>query len=232
MPPGIRFGFDDHHPVGGCHHQKVVVVDDHLAFCGSIDLTGHRWNTSAHRPEEPARKTVIGVEYGPDHEVQAMAMGPVARSLGVLARDRWRALGADRMPPLGGSNDDRWPADITPDLTDVDVAIARTMPSSDSRPAIRECEALFLDSIALATHTIYIESQYFTSDTLAAALAARLREPNGPEVIVVAPKECQGWLEQTTMGTVLPSNCWCRRSRPKSPAVRFASGWSPPSFWW
>ena len=75
------------------------------------------------------------------------------------------------------------------------------MPGSESRPAIRECEALFLDSIALAKRTIYIESQYFTNDKLADALAARLREPDGPEVIVISPKECHGWLEKTTMGT-------------------------------
>ena len=33
-----------------------------------------------------------------------------------------------------------------------------------------------------------------------AALAARLREPDGPEVVIVSPKECHGWLEQNTMG--------------------------------
>ena len=200
MPRGVRFGFDDRHPVGGCHHQKIVVVDDQLAFCGGIDLTGHRWDTSAHRPEEPARTTPLGEAYGPYHEVQAMVTGPAATRLGVLARDRWRALGADRMPPLDSSNEDLWPTDITPDLTNVDVAIARTMPASESRPAIRECEALFLDSIAMARQTIYIESQYFTNDKLAEALAARLREPKGPEVVVISPKECHGWLEKTTMG--------------------------------
>ena len=100
MPRGVRFGFDDHHPVGASHHQKIVVVDDQLAFCGGIDLTGHRWDTSAHRPDEPARKTPLGKAYGPYHEVQAMVTGPAAASLGVLARDRWRALGAERMPSV------------------------------------------------------------------------------------------------------------------------------------
>ena len=200
MPRGVRFGFDDHHPVGASHHQKIVVVDDQLAFCGGIDLTGHRWDTCAHRPDEPARITMGGEPYGPYHEVQAMVMGPAATSLGELARDRWRALGEDRLPSLNMSTEDLWPSDVTPDLTNVDVAIARTMPGFESRPAIRECEALFLDSIALAKRTIYIESQYFTNEKLAGALAARLREPDGPEVIVISPKECHGWLEQTTMG--------------------------------
>ncbi len=74
------------------------------------------------------------------------------------------------------------------------------MPGSDTQPAVRECEALFLDSIAFATRAIYIESQYFTNEKIAAALGARLGEPDGPEVIVVTPKECHGWIEKTTMG--------------------------------
>ncbi len=75
MPRNVRFGFDDHHPVGASHHQKIVVVDDQLAFCGGIDLTGHRWDTCAHRPEEPLRVTPQGKHYEPYHEVQAMASG-------------------------------------------------------------------------------------------------------------------------------------------------------------
>ncbi len=199
-PRHVRFGFDDRHPVGGSHHQKVVVVDDHLAFCGGIDLTGHRWDTCAHRVEEPARVS-RGEPYSPYHEVGAMASGPIAASLGVLARDRWRALGEQKMPAMGGSTENLWPADAKPDLIDVRVAIARTMPRSEMQPAIRECEALYLDSIAQARRTIYIESQYFTNDQLGHALAERLREPGGPEVVVVAPMHCDGWLERKTMGT-------------------------------
>ena len=199
MPRGVRFGFDDRVPVGGSHHQKIVVVDDQLAFCGGIDLTGHRWDTSAHRVDEPLRVSG-GEPYTPYHEVHAMATGPLATALGELSRDRWRALGEKRLPAVAPSNEDLWPSEITPDLTDADVAIARTVPEVDGQPAIRECEALFVDSIARAKRTIYIESQYFTNDTIADALATRLREPDGPEIIVVSPQECHGWLEQNTMG--------------------------------
>ena len=41
-----------------------------------------------------------------------------------------------------------------------------------------------------------------TNDRLARALAQRLEEPNGPEVIVVMPKECEGWIEKQTMGVL------------------------------
>jgi phospholipase D1/2 len=195
----IRFGFDDRIPFGGSHHQKIVVVDDQLAFCGGIDLTGHRWDTSAHRVDEPAR-TSAGEPYEPYHEVHAMATGALATALGTLARDRWRAIGERRLPPLRASTNDLWPSEVAPDLTDVNVAIARTVPEIEGQPAVRECESLFLDSIARAKQSIYIESQYFTNDTLAEALAARLREPDGPEIVIVSPKECHGWVEQNTMG--------------------------------
>ena len=76
---------------------------------------GHRRRRSAgvlrrHRSDQPslgheraqgrgaARKIGTDEPYGPYHEVQAMATGPLAASLGVIARDRWRALGEKRLP--------------------------------------------------------------------------------------------------------------------------------------
>src|SRR5690606_28412127 len=40
------FGLDGRHPLGAAHHQKIVVVDDRLAFVGGMDLTRRRWDTS------------------------------------------------------------------------------------------------------------------------------------------------------------------------------------------
>jgi uncharacterized membrane protein YdjX (TVP38/TMEM64 family) len=131
-----------------------------------------------------------------------MVTGPIAAHLGELARDRWRVLGAQRLPRIVPAAEELWPRGVTADLTNIDVAISRTMPASESGPGVRECEALFLDSIAQAERTIYIESQYFSSPALGHAIAQRLAEPRGPEVIVVAPKECHGWLERNTMGAL------------------------------
>jgi phosphatidylserine/phosphatidylglycerophosphate/cardiolipin synthase-like enzyme/uncharacterized membrane protein YdjX (TVP38/TMEM64 family) len=199
-PRRVRFGYDDHHPFGASHHQKVVVVDDRLAFSGSLDLTGHRWDTSEHRVDEPARVTPTGKAYTPYHEVQAMLEGPAAASLGELARERWRILGAKKLPAVQPVSASLWPRDVEPDLVDVDVAISRTVPGSADTPPVRECETLFFDSIEAAKKTLFIENQYFTSERLGAALVARLKEPDGPEVVVISPRECHGWLEQTTMG--------------------------------
>ena len=69
-------------------------------------------------------------------------------------------------------------------------------------PAVREVEALYLDMIAAARKSIYIENQYFTADRIGSALAERLSEPDGPEVILVLRELSHGWLEELTMQTL------------------------------
>jgi len=87
-------------------------------------------------------------------------------------------------------------------VTNVDVAIARTEPEVDGKPGVREIETLYLDMIAAAKRSIYIENQYFTADQPGEALARRLSEPDGPEVIVVLRELSHGWLEELTMQTL------------------------------
>ena len=67
----------------------------------------------------------------------------------------------------------------------MEVGIARTAPPSGERPAIKEVEKLYLDMIAAAKKTLYIENQYFTAPRIADALEKRLQEPDGPEVLLV-----------------------------------------------
>ncbi len=204
----VHFQFDDLHPVGASHHQKVVVVDDALAFSGGLDLTNHRWDTTRHEVDDPLRLTTLHKPYTPFHDVQALVSGPAAAALGELARERWRAVRDDTLPPQRGrqpeheNGNDFWPVSEDADLIEVDVAIARTLPAFRQRDAVRECEALFHDQIAAARGTIYVENQYFTNQDLGRALAARLREPDGPEIVFVGPRDCSGWLEQKTMGVL------------------------------
>jgi hypothetical protein len=52
----VHFRLDDDHPVGASHHQKLVVVDDRVAFVGGIDLAAARWDTPEHRAYDPRRR--------------------------------------------------------------------------------------------------------------------------------------------------------------------------------
>jgi uncharacterized membrane protein YdjX (TVP38/TMEM64 family) len=53
--------------------------------------------------------------------------------------------------------------------------------------------------IARARKSLYIENQYFTSQKIADALAARLAETDGPEIVLVTRLLSHGWLEELTM---------------------------------
>jgi phospholipase D1/2 len=199
--PRLQFRLDGEHPLTGCHHQKIVVVDDEVAFVGGLDLTASRWDTPAHRAVEPSRRLPNGKPYGPFHDVQIAVSGEAARRLGALARARWQHATGERIRPAAPGADP-WPPRLVPDLRDVEVAIARTEPAYEGRTAVREVEALYLDAIAAARRWIYVENQYFTSTRIADALAARLAERDGPEIVLVGPRLCSGWLEERTMGTV------------------------------
>jgi uncharacterized membrane protein YdjX (TVP38/TMEM64 family) len=134
--------------------------------------------------------------------VQGVVDGAAARALGELARLRWRrATGQDAVEPAGRDND-LWPADVAPDLTEVEVAIARTEPAFEGDPGVHEVRQLHLDAIAHARRHLFFENQYFTSGLIADALALRLDEPDAPEVVVVSPATQSGWLEEATMGVL------------------------------
>lgn len=196
----LSFRLDARHPVGASHHQKVVVIDHNLAFVGGLDLTRARWDTCRHAPDDPLRVDPDGKPYGAFHDVQAAVEGPVARALGEMAAQRWeRATGR---PPRAAPDVSRplWPRGVMPLLTDIDVAIARTAPAYDGEVGAAEIRALHLDAIAAARRTLYFENQYFSSGLLADALAARLAEDDGPEVVLVSRRSESGWLEEHSMG--------------------------------
>jgi phospholipase D1/2 len=203
MHPRLSFRLDAKHPTGASHHQKVVVVDDSVAFVSGFDLSRSRWDTSEHRCEEPRRRNPFGLTYGPFHDVGAVVEGECARAIGELARERWlRATGkrvrAANAPPLEG----RWPRSIEPVLHDVPVAVARTEPAFEDYSGVGEVRKLHLDAIAAAKRDIFAENQYFTSKTIANALRERLSEPEGPDIVVISPGTQSGWLEVNTMGVL------------------------------
>lgn len=196
----IKFKLDSAHPLGAAHHQKIAIVDDVLAFCGGIDLTADRWDTREHRDKEPRRRRpTTRRHYGPWHDASTCVTGPVAAAMADVARHRWkRATGEDLAPPP--PCDPVWPEGLSPSMENVDVAISRSMPEYDGDAGVYEIEALYLDAIAAAKDRIYIESQYFASRKIAEAMATRLAEPDGPEIVLVNPKTAQGWLEEEVMG--------------------------------
>ena len=193
----MHFAIDGARPTGAVHHQKIAVIDDAVAFCGGLDLTVDRWDTRAHEQQNRGRRTV-GRSYGPRHDVAAAVDGDAARALGEQACQRWEKATGKSVRPVDAKHI-AWPSKLQPTLRDVDVGIARTLPQLDDRDEVREVEALNLEAIAAARHTIYLENQYLASRRLVDALATRLSEEDGPEIVIVLPRRGNNTLERGTM---------------------------------
>ena len=199
----IRFRLDDAHPLGSSHHQKIAVCDDRIAFVGGIDVAQGRWDTREHRPVDRRRVRPDGAEYGPFHDVQMAIDGEAAAAVGELCRERWRrATGQSPKVRASDGGGDPWPPTLEPDVRDVEVALARTEPAYGGRPQVSEIERFYLDAIAAAQRSIYIENHDLTSAAVGAALSRRRAEKDGPGVVVVGPRRCMGWLEDATMGVL------------------------------
>jgi phospholipase D1/2 len=157
----LHFLLDDQHPGGASHHQKIVVVDDCLAFCGGIDLTHGRWDTPEHHIENPLR-TDSGLKYSPFHDVQLMVSGDAAAALGAISRRRWqRAGGQEPAQPQNTAKRSLWPPHVAADFIHTTLAISRTQAAYAGQEQIEEVRQLWIDAIAAAETSIYIENQFF-----------------------------------------------------------------------
>lgn len=200
----VKFRLDDAVPFGACHHQKVLVIDDRLAFCGGGDFSTDRWDSPAHLDADSRRVDPDHAQHAPRHEVMMMVDGAAAAALGDLARERWRRATGEVLAPVAETDraspaTDPWPAMIRPDLADVPVSIVRTLPAWRDYEPVEEWRRLTLACIAEARRTLYMENQYFTSPVIAEALARRLAEPDGPEIVLVSTEHSPSYFDRLTM---------------------------------
>lgn len=199
MHSRIHVKMDAHHPPAASHHQKIVVIDDCFAFCGGIDMTADRWDTRAHNDEDPERRRPgWGGRYDPWHDATTALQGPIAAALAQHARDRWKRATGQVIPAVRAKHD-LWPEELPIQFSDVEVSISRTAPKMKDQRAVTEIEQLYMEHIARAKRWIYAESQYFASRRIAEAIARRLDEKDGPEIVILNPESAQGWLEPLAM---------------------------------
>ncbi len=196
----VRFLLDGELPLGACHHQKIIVIDDAVAFCGGADIGQDRWDTTRHQDDDPRREQAERGHFYPNrHEVMALVDGSAAAALGELFRRRWRRCTGEALEPPAPTPATAWPAGVEPMFEQPRVGLSRTEPAWRDWPEVRECEALHLAGIAAAKTCIYMENQYFTSELMARALGAHLAEPDGPDVLLVSTTRSPSYFDQNTM---------------------------------
>lgn len=200
----IRFVLDDTVPIGACHHQKLMVIDDQIAFISSGDFCADRWDSPSHLHEDIRRRIAHHRSYPPRHEVSALVDGAAAQALGTLANERWRQATKEEIDVTSAASasvpaHDPWPRHVVPAMRDVSIGISRTLPAWRSASDVTEIRDLNLASIYAAEKLIYLENQYFTEPVIAEALAARLSEPYGPSVVMVSTRHAPSWFDRLTM---------------------------------
>lgn len=199
--PRIRMEFDFRHPLRASHHQKMVCVDEAVAFLGGIDLTARRWDDRRHALPNPLRCSPDGTCYGPVHDVQSIVSGEAASLVGDACRQRWKRATDEVLQPTPGTIDGLWPDDLEPALRDCPVALALTEPVLwNGKRGRREAIQLTHDALRAARRHIYLESQYLASFSIARTILDRLRDPHGPEIVIIVTQESHGFLEKLMMG--------------------------------
>jgi len=195
----VKYRLDATLPASACHHQKAVIVDGVTAFVSGGDIGVDRWDDTRHLDSNPLRRLPTGRHYPPRHEVSMLVDGRAGEAMADLFVDRWKASGGDPVERPDRPEETPWPEDLMPDLRRLPIAVARTSAAWQGRPEITECMLLHLSAIRRARRLIYLENQYLTSPIIVEALAERLAEPDGPEVVTVGPARSPSYFDQMTM---------------------------------
>lgn len=203
-PENVHICVDTKVPMGGSHHQKIILVDDELVFTGGMDIARQRWDERTHRVQEPERTDFKG-SYGPYHDTQIVMDGPITHLFAKIARERWfNATGYHAIPiRQTDRNADRlaeqWPEHFPPLMNRFKVAVSRTLPRIEDQEPVQEIKQQYVDLISIAENFIYIENQFLTSEEIAYALNKRLKEKPALKVLVISSYAPQGIWERESL---------------------------------
>ena len=146
-----------------CHHEKLVVVDDEIAFVGGIDFTdlaGDRADSSAHAPDR-----VLGW-----HDLATRLHGPIVADVAGHFVQRWREVADEPLP------DPVVPAPVGT----TSVQLVRTVPERTYGFAPQgEFTILgaYLSALRSARSLVYLENQFLWSGEVVDVLVDKLRRP-------------------------------------------------------
>jgi len=150
-----------------CHHEKLVIVDDEVAFVGGIDLTdlaGDRCDSPAHPSNRP-----LGW-----HDAATELRGPVVADVAGHFARRWSEVAGEALPePVP-------PAAVSGGGGSSSVQLVRTVPEKTYAFAPRgEFTILqaYMQALKGARSLIYLENQFLWSSEVVDVLADKLREP-------------------------------------------------------
>ena len=181
----VRCALDSKERPMHCHHEKLVVVDDSVAFVGGIDMTslaGDRYDEPGH----PARGRLGW------HDATTRLRGPIVADVAAHFAARWREV----------DGEDLGPTSVPAPAGSVEAQLLRTIPervyefARDGRFTIVES---YLRALRSAERFVYLENQFLWSPEVTAVLAGKLEHPpsDGFRVVVVLPEKANNGQDDT-----------------------------------
>jgi phosphatidylserine/phosphatidylglycerophosphate/cardiolipin synthase-like enzyme len=168
--------------ITSAHHEKIVIVDNKTGFCGGLDLSRGKWDTSSHEYDNPLRDA----NSEPWHDVQAMVNGPVVWDLIYHFHQRWaysqsRSFRQAKRLQIRSNYTNR------SSQGSVQAVALRTWNELDRHGGIK---AWYAAMFRKAKRSIYIENQFpFQNSFATRLLENRLQEERDLKVIIVSPME-------------------------------------------
>lgn len=200
----LHFQFDGKHPDGGCHHQKLVIVDGTLAFLGGMDICESRWDDRRHLAANGLRLGRSGRRQKPYHDVQAYVAG--RRAVAPLERlfcERWKRSGSEPfvLPADAGRDFDDCRPEGSLILPAGTVGYSRTDPL-EGDDGVEEIAHQLASAIDAAERLVYIENQYFSSRVIRDALERRLRARGRSrlDLVLVLNRRAEAVKEEIAVG--------------------------------
>lgn len=196
----IHFEENTSDSIGSSHHQKIVMVDETLVYCGGIDLTVKRWDDEYHTANNPFRAYAKLFSYAPYHDYQIRCSGPIVVEFKEILKNSWQKNTGELPDFQGKINNNFLGRTNGIPLNFTDVELIQTQPMVSGGKEKREIETAYYKLIQSSKKSIYIENQYFTSNKVTEAIIEILKKDNPPEIVIILPKKAGGWLELETMG--------------------------------
>jgi phosphatidylserine/phosphatidylglycerophosphate/cardiolipin synthase-like enzyme len=200
-----------------CHHEKLVIVDEEVAFVGGIDLTslgGDRFDSSEH----PARGRLGW------HDAATRLRGPAVADVAEHFACRWREVHGDDV-------DARAPLQQAGTST---VQVVRTVPERvydfQPRGEFRILES-YLRALRAARSLVYLESQFLWSAQIVRILAEKLRRPPSEDfrLVVLLPAKPNNGADTTRgqLGVLVAADAGAGRFSAATIIARSGSVTSP-----
>ena len=162
------------------HHDKIIVIDNQVGFCGGLDLSRGKWDTSDHDFDNSLRDA----NSHPWHDVHAMVKGPVVWDLIYHFHQRWvysqtkdvrQVRDMEIKSPFSNHGGDG----------NTSIIALRTWHKFNRNGGIL---AWYAGMFRKAKESIYIENQFpFENKFITQLLVKRLKQVKNLKVITVSP---------------------------------------------